>query len=175
MFETGFNQSIFFLHPMKKGKVVAVFAAFAAIGAFAALSKNKGSAAVPSDNGPAAAVSVVSDAPTPAEDVGPQSDTSVQDAPVANAKTKEFTVNGKNFAFAPAAIDVQTGDHVKITFKDDEGFHDLVIDGIGATQRVNGGEESSLEFTADKKGTFEYYCSVGRHRQFGMHGQLIVE
>jgi plastocyanin len=28
---------------------------------------------------------------------------------------------------------------------------------------------------ADKKGTFEYYCSVGQHRALGMKGKLVVE
>ncbi len=32
-----------------------------------------------------------------------------------------------------------------------------------------------VEFTADKKGTFEYYCSVGEHRVNGMKGKFIVE
>ena len=32
-----------------------------------------------------------------------------------------------------------------------------------------------VEFTVDKTGTFEYYCSVGQHRANGMVGNLIVE
>jgi nitrite reductase (NO-forming) len=40
---------------------------------------------------------------------------------------------------------------------------------------VNGGETTSVEFVADKTGTFEYYCSVGAHRAMGMTGSLVVE
>jgi plastocyanin len=32
-----------------------------------------------------------------------------------------------------------------------------------------------IEFVANKKGKFEYYCSVGEHRAMGMKGNLVVE
>ena len=35
--------------------------------------------------------------------------------------------------------------------------------------------EEVLEFTADKAGSFEYYCSVGEHKAMGMVGTLKVE
>jgi len=89
---------------------------------------------------------------------------------------KEFTVNGSNFAFAPSTITVKKGDRVRITFKDDDGFHDLRIDGYDVgTSRVQTGQESVVEFTADKAGSFAYYCSVGQHRANGMKGTLIIE
>jgi plastocyanin len=43
------------------------------------------------------------------------------------------------------------------------------------TKRIAGGESDSVTFTADKTGAFEYYCSVGNHREMGMKGRLIVE
>jgi cytochrome c oxidase subunit 2 len=89
---------------------------------------------------------------------------------------KEFTITGQNFSFAPAVITVKKGDKVKITFKNAEGFHDFKIDEFNvATKQIQGGGEDTVEFTADKTGTFEYYCSVGKHRQMGMKGQLIVQ
>src|SRR3990167_9256749 len=39
----------------------------------------------------------------------------------------------------------------------------------------NTGQSASVEFTADKAGGFEYYCSVGTHRAMGMVGAFIVE
>ena len=44
-----------------------------------------------------------------------------------------------------------------------------------ALEKINGGETDSIEFVADKVGTFEYYCSVGQHRSMGMVGKLTVE
>ncbi len=89
---------------------------------------------------------------------------------------KAFVVDAKNFSFAPSAITVNKGDKVKITLKNTGGFHDLKIDEYGvATPRINGGSEASIQFIADKTGTFEYSCSVGTHRQMGMKGMLIVK
>jgi plastocyanin len=90
--------------------------------------------------------------------------------------TKEFTITGSSFSFAPNAITVNKGDTVKITFKNANGFHDLVIDEFNArTQKINGGQSETITFVADKAGTFEYYCSVGTHRQMGMVGTLTVK
>jgi plastocyanin len=85
-------------------------------------------------------------------------------------------VTGKNFAFDKEVVRVKEGQTVKIVFTSENGFHDWVVDGFSArTAQVTTGNTSEVTFVADKKGTFEYYCSVGAHRANGMHGQLIVE
>ncbi|HKC05150.1 MAG TPA: plastocyanin/azurin family copper-binding protein [Patescibacteria group bacterium] len=90
--------------------------------------------------------------------------------------TKEFTVDGSNFAFDPKTITVNKGDTVKITFKDDDGRHNLVIDGYDvSTNIIAGGSEDTITFLADKTGSFAYYCSVANHRDLGMTGTLIVK
>lgn len=89
---------------------------------------------------------------------------------------KEFTVIGENFKFSLNEMKVNQGDTVRITFKNNMGVHDFVIDEFDArTAQLQTGQEETIEFVADKKGTFEYYCSVGQHRQMGMKGNLIVE
>lgn len=89
---------------------------------------------------------------------------------------KEFTVEGSNFKFVPAEMTVNKGDTVKITFKNSGGFHDFVIDEFNVkTKQISGGNSESVEFVADKVGSFEYYCSVGKHRQMGMKGTLTVK
>ena len=97
---------------------------------------------------------------------------------VSGAKTdtvKEFTVTGSSFAFAPNTLSVKKGDTVKIIFKNSGGMHDFVIDEFSArTKQIQGGSEDSVTFVADKAGAFEYYCSVGKHRQMGMKGTLTV-
>ncbi len=90
--------------------------------------------------------------------------------------TKTFTIKGQNFSFAPGEIKVNKGDTVKIIFENTGGFHDWVIDEFNAkTATVGSGQNSTVEFVADKVGTFQYYCSVGNHRQMGMVGNLIVQ
>ncbi len=94
----------------------------------------------------------------------------------ANNPVKEFTVIGSNFEFSPSVIKVKQGDRVKITFNNNQGFHDFVVDEYGvATKQTSSPTSEVIEFTAGKKGSFEYYCSVGTHRSLGMKGTLIVE
>ena len=89
---------------------------------------------------------------------------------------REFVVKGQNFSFTPSVLTVKKGDRVKITFENSAGFHDFIIDeyDIAAKQAQSPATEI-LEFTADKAGSFEFYCSVGTHRQMGMKGTLVVE
>ncbi len=98
------------------------------------------------------------------------------DASVSTGTVKEFTVTGKNFSFLPATMSVKKGDRVRITFVNESGTHDLVVDGYNArTNIIQGGAKETIEFVADKAGTFEYYCSVGKHREMGMKGTLTVQ
>lgn len=91
------------------------------------------------------------------------------------AGVKEFTVTGSNFTFDVRSITVNKGDRVRITFKNSQGTHNLTIDGYNLTTKtISGGEEDFIEFTADKSGMYEFYCSVGNHRQLGMMGVLMV-
>lgn len=91
-------------------------------------------------------------------------------------QVKTFDVGGYNFAFSPTEIRVKKGDTVKINFESAEGFHDWTISGYNkATSRVSSGGKTSIEFTADQAGTFEFFCSVDGHRELGMTGKLIVE
>ncbi len=89
---------------------------------------------------------------------------------------KVFIVGGDNFKFDLTEMRVKKGDTVKITFTNNKGTHDLLIDEYKVnTGILAAGESKTVEFVADKTGTFEFYCSVGQHRQMGMKGNLIVE
>lgn len=92
-----------------------------------------------------------------------------------DASAHQLEVMGNNFKFEPSALTVKKGEKVQIHFKNSEGFHDFKIDAFNvASAKLNGGQDASVEFTADKTGTFEYYCSVGSHRAMGMKGTLTV-
>ena len=102
--------------------------------------------------------------------------TSPTGAQEATGEVKSFTVSGKSFSFAPATIRVNEGDTVRITFTNTGGTHNLVIDEFDvATKTLQTGQSETVEFIADKAGTYEYYCSIGNHRQMGMKGSLIVQ
>jgi plastocyanin len=113
-------------------------------------------------------------------------DTTLEDATTANGANsggvKTFVLTGENFKFVMNGnnnpeIRVQQGDIVRIEFSSTQGLHDWVVDEFGAlTDRVRDTDGSTfVEFVVDQRGTFEYYCSVGTHRQQGMEGSLIVE
>ena len=92
------------------------------------------------------------------------------------AGEKTFTMTGKKMAFSETEMRVKKGDKVTVNFESTDGLHDWVVDEFGArTQQVQPGTKTSVTFTADKVGTFEYYCAVGKHRAMGMVGKLIVE
>jgi len=89
---------------------------------------------------------------------------------------KEFTITGDNFKFSLSEMKVKKGDTVKLTFKNENGTHDWRLDEFDAkTDILKGSGEQTIEFIADKAGTFEFYCSVGSHRKMGMKGDFIVE
>lgn len=89
---------------------------------------------------------------------------------------KQFTVVGGNFSFTPNKITVNKGDTVTIIFQNNEGFHDFVLDEFTIrTKQIKAGDQQTVQFIADKTGSFEYYCSVGTHRQMGMKGILEVK
>lgn len=87
-----------------------------------------------------------------------------------------FNIIGGNFYFVPSEIRVKKGDKVVIIFTDAGGSHNFTLDefkvNLGPIQK---GETATAEFLANKKGTFEYYCSIGEHRKLGQKGTLIVE
>jgi len=93
-----------------------------------------------------------------------------------NGEVKVFNIDGFKFGYSEKEIKVKKGDRVKIVLTSTDGFHDWVVDEFDArTQQINTGESSSVEFVADQAGSFQFYCSVGNHRQMGMVGNLVVE
>ena len=92
-----------------------------------------------------------------------------------------FNLTSSHFRFFLNGVEspelrVKEGTKVKIILNNEEGFHDWKIDEFNAaTEKVSAGATTTVEFVADKKGTFEYYCSVGQHRANGMKGTFVVE
>jgi len=89
-----------------------------------------------------------------------------------------FNITGGSFYFAPNEIRVKQGDKVKIVFTNAGGMHNLILEVYNVkTKDLKTDESDTVEFTADKKGTFEFYCGIGNgyHRQKGQIGVLLVE
>lgn len=84
-------------------------------------------------------------------------------------------VKGFNFGFKPSTIRVKQGETVKLRFVSDDSPHTFTIDELGINQQFTYGKDANVVFTADKKGTFQFYCGVPGHKEDGMVGTLIVE
>ncbi len=84
--------------------------------------------------------------------------------------TKVINLKAKRWTFTPGTITVKKGDHVKIIIDNTDTTHGIMIPDLG----VSGID--SVEFTADKAGTYEFRCPTmcgEGHRD--MKGTLIVE
>lgn len=148
------------------GIVVVVLVVVA--GAFVLL-RNNNSTSVPTQTTVQPTEVVVSPTPVSGTEASPSGE-------IVKGTIKEFIVTGSSFRFSPAIMTVNKGDSVKILFKNSGGMHNFVIDELGVeTPVIQSGKEASVEFVANKAGTFEYYCSVGNHRQMGMIGKLTVK
>ena len=87
-----------------------------------------------------------------------------------------FNIDSFSFGYSMEEIRVKEGDTVTINLTNSGGMHDWVVDEFSAaTDVIPAGGATSVTFVAGKAGTYEYYCSVGNHRERGMVGTLIVE
>lgn len=87
----------------------------------------------------------------------------------------DVTVEGGSFYYKPNIIEAKVGQTVRVTFNSVDMQHDFDIDELNVnTDPIPGGQSMTFEFTPDKAGEFEFYCSVGQHRANGMVGTLKV-
>lgn len=116
--------------------------------------------------------------PTPAPAVvAPQTQPPAAATAEKAGEAREIVVSGGEFKFSPNLISLTKGETVKITFKNTGTLpHNLTIAELRvSTKTVGGGQEDSVTVTADKTGTYTFYCDVGNHRQQGMEGKVKVE
>src|SRR5687767_12724545 len=88
---------------------------------------------------------------------------------------REFTVNARDFRFSPSRLEVTQDDLVKVTVQSGDVAYSLTIDEYRVSKRVPAGGSTTLEFRADRAGTFPYYSNLtsdSRHAQ--MRGELVV-
>lgn len=117
---------------------------------------------------------------TPKDAAMPVSPATKKDAMApASGSIKEFTTTAyyddKGVWYSLKEMRVKQGERVRVKATNTKGMHDFVIDELGVKQELPLNQEVVVEFTADKKGTFVYYCSKPGHRAKGQWGNLIVE
>jgi len=88
---------------------------------------------------------------------------------------KTLVVEGREFSYTPEKIKISSGEAVRIVFKNKGSLiHDLTLEGVGKTEVIPPGEESSILLKDLAPGTYKIFCSVGNHAQLGMVATLEV-
>lgn len=104
--------------------------------------------------------------------------TETNDREMSAREAVPVSIEMDDYIFSPGEIEVKAGQKVVINLSNLRGNHDLVIDELQVRSQVlSPGGTQILEFTVPESAAgqeFEFYCSVGSHRQMGMVGKLIV-
>lgn len=97
-------------------------------------------------------------------------------ARAASPETVEIKMTAKKYVFDPKAITVKQGDHVRLIITALDRAHGFKLEAYKINQKLVKGDPTTIEFTADKPGTFPFQCSefcgFGHMR---MKGKLMVE
>ncbi len=89
---------------------------------------------------------------------------------------KEFTVTAKQWSFTPAVIKVKKGDTIVLKLKSTDVTHGIFIPDFKINETMEPGVMKTIEFEADKTGTFTYSCNIpcgAGHK--AMSGKIIIE
>jgi len=89
---------------------------------------------------------------------------------------KEFSMIAKKWQFDPSTINVKQGDKVRLKIKSIDVTHGFSLPDFNVNENLEPEKEVVVEFIADKKGEFSFFCSVfcGEGHS-GMKGKLVVE
>jgi heme/copper-type cytochrome/quinol oxidase subunit 2 len=115
-------------------------------------------------------------APKPAPEApvaAPEAPTSIAQDEAPNRR--EFTITARDYRYSPNRLEVTQDDLVKVTIRSEDVAYSLTIDAYKVSRRVPAGGSTTLEFRADRSGTFKFYSNLtsdARHNQ--MSGELVV-
>ena len=91
------------------------------------------------------------------------------------ASAVQIKMTAKKYEFDPSVINVKKGDDVKLVITALDHDHGFKLEAFKINQRLKKGAPTTLEFTADKVGTFPFecshFCGVGHGK---MKGKLVV-
>lgn len=88
----------------------------------------------------------------------------------------EFQVTSRKYEFSPSSLRVKKGDQVRLVIAALDHDHGFRLDEFHINQKIKMGKTPTVEFTADKAGTFSFrcsnFCGLGHG---GMKGTLVIE
>ena len=106
---------------------------------------------------------------SPAQDTGEMHSSDQHDE-------KSFTLTAKKWEFSPSTLTVNEGDIVTLTVQSLDVTHGMALPAFGVNLILTPGDTKTATFTADKKGTYSFTCSVPcgtGHKD--MRGTLVVQ
>jgi cytochrome c oxidase subunit 2 len=77
-----------------------------------------------------------------------------------NQQPREIKMIARKFAFVPKQVTVQKGERIRLLLTSEDVDHGIAIKAFDIDQVVKAKETKAIEFTADKEGKFEFFCSV---------------
>jgi len=94
----------------------------------------------------------------------------------AQSDVNEIRMTAKKYEFNPARIKVKQGEHVRLVITATDRDHGFKLEAFDIDRELKKGEAVTVEFTADKAGTFLFecsrFCGLGHKR---MKGELVIE
>jgi cytochrome c oxidase subunit 2 len=99
-----------------------------------------------------------------------------RDSNGAAADVHEIRMTAKKYEFSPSSIHVKKGERVRLLITAADHDHGFKLPAFDIQQELKKGETTTVEFTADKAGTFRFACShVCGFGHRGMKAELVVE
>jgi heme/copper-type cytochrome/quinol oxidase subunit 2 len=88
---------------------------------------------------------------------------------------RAITVHARDYRFTPARIEVMQDDLVKLTVESEDVAYSITIDEYRVSKRIPAGGSTTIEFRADRPGTFAFYSNMTSDvRHDDMRGELVV-
>lgn len=92
------------------------------------------------------------------------------------AAVHEFQITSRKYEFAPSSLRVKKGEQLRLVIAALDHDHGFRLDEFHINKKIERGKTVTVEFTADKAGTFPFrcsnFCGLGHG---GMKGTLVVE
>jgi nitrite reductase (NO-forming) len=93
----------------------------------------------------------------------------------ASSVPASVSINASEFKFSPNSVDLPVGRKVTVTLQNSGVVeHDVTIPSAGFSLLAGAGQTATGEFTVDKPGVFDFFCSIPGHKDAGMKGTLTV-
>jgi nitrite reductase (NO-forming) len=95
--------------------------------------------------------------------------------PTVSIAPASVSITASEFKFSPTSIQVAVGQKVTLTLQNSGAVeHDVTIPSAGFSLLARAGQTATGDFTFDKPGVFDFFCSIPGHKDAGMKGSVTV-